>query len=147
MKSGAVVVVSHFCTGGIPTHTSVVSFYSQIGCSLPCSECVVCNNILHVLPQAGCITQSTSILAGTHGTPSPLAVPAGLHGLPAPAATFPLHPGMLSSYQNTVIHTPLYSCTFSPYVQRSSGGGYQSTLNHASGRNYHKAYNNRSVRV
>ncbi|KAI5099579.1 lysine (K)-specific demethylase 6B, b, partial [Silurus meridionalis] len=30
-----------------------------------------------------------------------------------------------------------------PPSSRGSGGGYQSTLNHASGRNYHKAYNNR----
>ncbi|MCI4387959.1 hypothetical protein PGIGA_G00079960 [Pangasianodon gigas] len=30
-----------------------------------------------------------------------------------------------------------------PPPSRGSGGGYQSTLNHASGRNYHKAYNNR----
>lgn len=140
-------MVSHFCTGGIPGHTSVVSFYSQIGCSVPCSECVLCNNILCVLPQAGCITHSTSILAGTHGTPSLLAVLAGLPGLPAPAATCPLHPGMLLSYQNSVIHPPLYSCTLFPSIQRGSRGGYQSTLSHASGRNYHKAYNNRSVRV
>ncbi|XP_060765139.1 lysine (K)-specific demethylase 6B, b isoform X2 [Neoarius graeffei] len=30
-----------------------------------------------------------------------------------------------------------------PPPSRGSGGGYQSTLSHASGRNYHKAYNNR----
>ncbi|XP_017345113.1 lysine (K)-specific demethylase 6B, b isoform X2 [Ictalurus punctatus] len=38
--------------------------------------------------------------------------------------------------------TPGSSRHFPP-PSRSSGGGYQSTLNHASGRNYHKAYNNR----
>lgn len=139
MKSGAAVVVSHFCTGGIPTRTSVVGLYSKISCSFPCSQYVVCNNHLF-LSQAGCITQSTSILAGTHGTPSPLA---GLHGLLAPAGTCPLHPGMLRVTKMLVINTPLHSCTLFPSVQRGSGGGYQSTLSHASGRNYHKAYNNR----